>query len=150
MAETTDIEKGSLSLSSVSPSAGSTHVQTGDSTVPFIPASLTVTKLNYEITVKATPKKGEKQSIFKRLPNVQRALLSNIGAKATPGRVLAIMGPSGSGKTTLLDLLADRQVRNIGKLQGDILLNDVPIKDYGSIRKRLVGYVTQEDGRESL
>lgn len=45
-----------------------------------------------------------------------------------------------------MDLLADRQARNIGKIQGDILLNDVPVKQYGSIRKRLVGYVTQEDG----
>jgi hypothetical protein len=54
------------------------------------------------------------------------------------------------GKTTLLDLLADRQIRNIGKLQGEILLNDVPVKEYGSIRKRLIGYVTQEDGRASF
>ncbi|KAG0242242.1 P-loop containing nucleoside triphosphate hydrolase protein [Mortierella sp. GBAus27b] len=145
MAKTTGTEKGSSSVSSTSPSIQSTPTQTGSGTVPFVPASLTVSNLKYEITVKAKPKQGEKPSIFKRLPNVQRALLSNVSAKATPGRVLAIMGPSGSGKTTLLDLLADRQARNVGKLQGDILLNDVPVKDYGSIRKRLVGYVTQED-----
>jgi ABC-type multidrug transport system ATPase subunit len=46
-----------------------------------------------------------------------------------------------------LDLLADRQARNVGKVQGEILLNDVPVKQYGNIRKRLVGYVTQEDGK---
>ncbi|KAF9551145.1 hypothetical protein EC957_010031 [Mortierella hygrophila] len=129
--------------SNASVSTGS-HVQ-GDANVPFIPASLTVSKLQYEITVKQEPKEGEKKSLFKKQPDVQRAILSNIDVKATPGRVLAIMGPSGSGKTTLLDLLADRQARNIGKIQGDILLNDVPVKQYGSIRKRLVGYVTQED-----
>ncbi|KAF8948563.1 hypothetical protein BGZ47_004077 [Haplosporangium gracile] len=129
--------------SNASISTGS-YVQ-GDANVPFIPASLTVSKLQYEITVKQELKEGEKKSLFKKQPDVQRAILSNIDAKATPGRVLAIMGPSGSGKTTLLDLLADRQARNVGKIQGDILLNDVPVKQYGSIRKRLVGYVTQED-----
>ncbi|KAG0321036.1 ABC transporter G member 22, partial [Podila horticola] len=61
-----------------------------------------------------------------------------------PGRVLAIMGPSGSGKTTLLDLLANRQARNIGKFHGEILLNGLPIDQFGPVRKRLVGYVTQE------
>jgi len=45
-------------------------------------------------------------------------------------------------------LIADRQARNVGKLQGEILLNDVPVKEYGSIRKRLIGYVTQEDGMD--
>ncbi|OAQ30844.1 P-loop containing nucleoside triphosphate hydrolase protein [Linnemannia elongata AG-77] len=129
--------------SNASVSTGS-HIQ-GDVHVPFIPASLTVSKLQYEITVKQELKEGEKKSLFKKQPDVQRAILSNVDVKATPGRVLAIMGPSGSGKTTLLDLLADRQARNIGKIQGDILLNDVPVKQYGSIRKRLVGYVTQED-----
>ncbi|KAF9438996.1 hypothetical protein BGZ76_001891 [Entomortierella beljakovae] len=116
-----------------------------DGSVPFVPASLTVSNIQYEITVKETPKEGEKPSVFKRRPDIQRKILSDIAAKASPGHVLAIMGPSGSGKTTLLDLLADRQARNVGKLQGDILLNDIPVKEYGSIRKRLIGYVTQED-----
>ncbi|KAF9430615.1 ATP-binding cassette sub- G member 2 [Podila epigama] len=122
------------------PQDNSTH-----QSVPFIPASLTISSLQYEITIPKPLAEGEKKSIFKKVPNVQRALLTNVAAKAMPGRVLAIMGPSGSGKTTLLDLLADRQARNVGNLQGDILLNDVPIKEYGSIRKRLIGYVTQED-----
>ncbi|KAF8937979.1 P-loop containing nucleoside triphosphate hydrolase protein [Dissophora ornata] len=131
--------------SSKASSNPSHHIDIHDGNVPFIPASLTVSNLQYEITIKEESKEGEKPSIFKKVPNVQRALLSNVSAKATPGRVLAIMGPSGSGKTTLLDLLADRRARNVGKIQGDILLNDVPVKEYGSIRKRLVGYVTQED-----
>ncbi|CAO3564032.1 unnamed protein product [Mortierella alpina] len=145
MATTTDIEKSTPSVSSTSPSVASIPVIGNDHNVPFIPATLTVSNLQYEITVKEQPKDGEKKSLFKKVPNVQKALLSNISAKAMPGRVLAIMGPSGSGKTTLLDLLADRQARNLGKIQGEILLNDVPVKEYGSIRKRLVGYVTQED-----
>lgn len=81
--------------SNASVSTGS-HVQ-GDANVPFIPASLTVSKLQYEITVKQELKEGEKKSLFKKQPDVQRAILSNIDVKATPGRVLAIMGPSGSG-----------------------------------------------------
>ncbi|KAG0348412.1 hypothetical protein BG004_005253 [Podila humilis] len=124
---------------------GTSITTSAHNNVPFIPASLTVSNLQYEITVPESLKEGEKKSRFKKQPNVQRALLSNIGAKAMPGRVFAIMGPSGSGKTTLLDLLADRQARNVGKIQGDIFLNDVPVKEYGSIRKRLIGYVTQED-----
>ncbi|KAG0053618.1 hypothetical protein BGZ83_000759 [Gryganskiella cystojenkinii] len=144
MTKRIDAEKAE-SVSSASNSAQEVAVTVDTVNVPFIPASLTVTNLQYEITIKEPLKDGEKRSPFKSVPNVQRALLSNVAAKATPGRVLAIMGPSGSGKTTLLDLLADRQIRNIGKLQGDILLNDVRIKEYGSIRKRLVGYVTQED-----
>ncbi|KAF9906685.1 hypothetical protein BX616_000647 [Lobosporangium transversale] len=154
MAKASDIEKSEIA--SDSGTSASTHLQqhdnniitttiSGDGNVPFIPASLTVKEVQYEITIKEKPKKGEKTSLFKKQPNIQRALLSNVSAKAIPGRVLAIMGPSGSGKTTLLDLLADRQARNVGKLQGEILLNDVPIKEYGAIRKRLVGYVTQED-----
>jgi len=143
-------EKSTTSASSTSPSITSNNDEvavTVDSSVPFIPASLTVTNLQYEVTIKEPLKDGEKKSLFKKVPNVQRALLSNIAIKATPGRVFAIMGPSGSGKTTLLDLLSDRQIRNTGKLQGEISLNDVPIKEYGSMRKRLLGYVTQEDGK---
>ncbi|KAG9326738.1 hypothetical protein KVV02_008628 [Mortierella alpina] len=146
MARTTDIEKSTPSVSSSSPSVASIPVIGNDHIVPFIPATLTVSSLQYEITVKEQPKDGEKKSLFKKVPNVQKALLSNISAKAMPGRVLAIMGPSGSGKTTLLDLLADRQARNLGKIQGEILLNDVPVKEYGSIRKRLVGYDTKVGG----
>ncbi|KAF9988159.1 hypothetical protein BGZ65_011512, partial [Modicella reniformis] len=87
MAKTTDIEKGTPSAPSVSSTSPSIESnQKGNSAVPFIPASLTVSNLRYEITVKATPREGEKPSIFKRLPNVKRALLSNIAAKATPGR----------------------------------------------------------------
>ncbi|KAF9129749.1 hypothetical protein BGW39_003856 [Mortierella sp. 14UC] len=140
------IEKTTANGSNASISTASHEIAVqGDHNVPFIPASLTVSKLRYEITVKEELKEGEKKSLFKKQPDVQRAILSNVDVKATPGRVLAIMGPSGSGKTTLLDLLADRQARNVGKITGDILLNDVPVKQYGSIRKRLVGYVTQED-----
>ncbi|KAF9086504.1 hypothetical protein BGX23_008831 [Mortierella sp. AD031] len=142
------VEKNTANGSNASISTGSheaAHHHLGDHNVPFIPASLTVSKLQYEVTIKEELKEGEKKSLFKKQPDVQRAILSNVDVKATPGRVLAIMGPSGSGKTTLLDLLADRQARNVGKIQGDILLNDVPVKQYGSIRKRLVGYVTQED-----
>ncbi|KAF9334534.1 hypothetical protein BG006_001999 [Podila minutissima] len=138
MSKTEDVEKAA-SVSSTSPSHSS------QDNVPFIPASLTVSNLQYEITIPKPLKEGEKKPAFKKLPNIQRALLTNVAAKAMPGRVFAIMGPSGSGKTTLLDLIADRQARNVGKLQGEILLNDVPVKEYGSIRKRLIGYVTQED-----
>ncbi|KAG0233467.1 hypothetical protein BGW42_007424 [Actinomortierella wolfii] len=133
-----DVEKASSTSTS-------SHTEIPELDVPFIPASLTVSDLHYEVTVKQQPKEGEKKALFKRLPNVQRVLLNNINVQAAPGRVLAIMGPSGSGKTTLLDLVADRQARINGKIQGQILLNDVPVKEYGAIRKRLIGYVTQED-----
>jgi hypothetical protein len=91
--------------SNASISTGSHEIAQGDANVPFIPASLTVSKLQYEITVKEELKEGEKKSFFKKQPDVQRAILSNVDVKATPGRVLAIMGPSGSGTPPCLDLL---------------------------------------------
>lgn len=50
------------------------------------------------------------------------------------------------GKSTLLDLIAGRQVHNSGKLEGEILLNDFPVKQCDSVCKRLFGYVTQDNG----
>lgn len=89
MSKIEDVEKA-VSVTSTSPSHATQDV-------PFIPASLTVSNLQYEITIPKPLKEGEKKPVFKKLPNVQRALLTNVAAKAMPGRVLAIMGPSGSG-----------------------------------------------------
>ncbi|KFH66484.1 hypothetical protein MVEG_07009 [Podila verticillata NRRL 6337] len=141
-----DIEESTLS-----PSITSHQVYHDGIEAPFIPASMIVSNLQYEVNFKEKPTPGQKWDFFKKSPIVQRSLLSNVAFVATPGRVLAIMGPSGSGKTTLLDLIANRQARNVGKLHGEILLNGFPINQFGSVRKRLVGYVTQEsDFMEAL
>ncbi|KAF9018675.1 ATP-binding cassette sub- G member 2 [Haplosporangium bisporale] len=146
MSNITPSEMGAPNDFSSFPSVAShQQISNDEHNIPFIPAFLTVFNLQYEITVKEQPKAGKKRSFFHKVPNIQRALLSDVTVKAMPGRVLAIMGPSGSGKTTLLDLIANRQARNIGKLQGEILLNGIPVKQCGSIRKRLFGYVTQDD-----
>ncbi|KAG0330422.1 hypothetical protein BG000_011714 [Podila horticola] len=145
MATSSDVEKSMHSPFTISRSADFLQQNSSNcDNIPFIPASLTVSNLHYEITVKRRASVGYKR-FFTMTHNVQQALLSNVTIKATPGRVLAIMGPSGSGKTTLLDLITDCQSRNIGQLKGEILLNDLPFKKYGSVRRRLVGYVAQAD-----
>ncbi|KAG0042543.1 hypothetical protein BGZ83_000345, partial [Gryganskiella cystojenkinii] len=112
--------------------------------IPFIPATLTVSNLHYEVTIKERPNNGWRR-FFKRRNRFQKALIANVSLMATPSRVLAIMGPSGSGKTTLLDMIANRQVRNLDKYKGEILLNGFPIKQYGSVSRRLFGYVAQKN-----
>jgi ABC-type glutathione transport system ATPase component len=69
-----------------------------DDNIPFNPATLTVSHLHYEVTIKERRNSGWKR-FFKKHNRVQKALIANVSLIATPGRVLAIMGPSGSGKS---------------------------------------------------
>lgn len=105
MSKIEDVEKAA-SVSSTSPSHSS------QDNVPFIPASLTVSNLQYEITIPKPLKEGEKKPAFKKLPSIQRALLTNVAAKAMPGRVLAIMGPSGSGNVQVTSTIDYRAQTN--------------------------------------
>lgn len=51
--------------------------------------------------------------------------MNDIYGYVKPGSLTALMGASGAGKTTLLDVLASR--KNIGVIEGDILMNGRPI-----------------------
>ncbi|KAF2068334.1 hypothetical protein CYY_010340, partial [Polysphondylium violaceum] len=73
-------------------------------------------------------------------PKHKKVILDNVSGVCPPGQLTALMGLSGSGKTSLLDILSGR--KNVGDIQGRILVNGMPI---GKNFKRISGYVTQED-----
>lgn len=62
-------------------------------------------------------------------------VLKDINLVCAPGQTVAIVGKSGSGKSTLVNLLP----RFYDTLEGDILIDDVPHRDYtlGSLRKQI-------------
>ena len=68
-------------------------------------------------------------------------MLSNISFTAKPGETVALVGLSGSGKSTLVSLIA----RFYEYGSGEILLDDVDIKDYklADLRDR-IAIVTQQ------
>ena len=70
-----------------------------------------------------------------------KMVLENINLEALHGQTIAIVGKSGSGKSTLIDLLP----RFHDVIDGEITIDDVPIKDFNinSLRK-IIGVVTQE------
>ncbi|MPL85865.1 Lipid A export ATP-binding/permease protein MsbA [bioreactor metagenome] len=70
-----------------------------------------------------------------------KMVLENINLEALHGQTVAIVGKSGSGKSTLIDLLP----RFHDVIDGEITIDDVPIKDFNinSLRK-IIGVVTQE------
>ena len=74
-------------------------------------------------------------------PNSGTQAIKNLNFTVSPGETLAIIGRTGSGKSTLLHLL----MRNIDPDQGEILIDDVNIKEInlGEFRKQ-TGIVPQE------
>ena len=81
------------------------------------------------------------------LLNIKHLLFGEIIGSTSKPRYLIVFRCSLSvGKTTLLDMIANGQVRNLGKDKGEILLNGFPVKQYGSVSRRLFGYVAQKNG----
>ena len=68
-------------------------------------------------------------------------VLKNINLEIEKGQTVALVGPSGSGKSTLADLVP----RFYDVLEGEVLVDQIPIKDYKihSLRSKM-GVVTQE------
>ena len=66
--------------------------------------------------------------------------LNSINLTIEPGKTIALVGSSGSGKSTLINLLP----RFYDYMQGEILIDDVPIQDYSlfSLRNQM-SIVTQ-------
>ncbi|KAJ1658885.1 ATP-binding cassette transporter snq2, partial [Dispira simplex] len=70
-------------------------------------------------------------------------LLHEIFGYVKPGTMTALMGASGAGKTTLLDVLAQR--KNVGRVEGEILMNGAPLT---KLLRRKTGYCEQMDVHE--
>jgi ATP-binding cassette, subfamily B, bacterial len=70
-----------------------------------------------------------------------RPVLKHVNLTIQPGEMIGLAGPSGGGKTTLVNLIC----RFYDVLEGEILIDDVSLKDYDidSLRHR-VGVVLQE------
>jgi subfamily B ATP-binding cassette protein MsbA len=68
-------------------------------------------------------------------------VLKNINLRISKGKIIALVGQSGSGKSTLADLIP----RFYDTTEGEIRMDDIPIRDYriDDIRS-LTGLVTQE------
>ncbi|KZO94469.1 ABC-transporter [Calocera viscosa TUFC12733] len=72
-----------------------------------------------------------------------KRLLHDVYGYVKPGTLTALMGASGAGKTTCLDVLAQR--KNIGVVQGDVLMNGRPL---GANFARGTAYAEQMDVHE--
>lgn len=76
-----------------------------------------------------------------KYPNVEEYTLKNINLEIETGTKLAIVGLNGAGKTTLIKLLC----RLFEPTEGEILLNDIPIKAYSKeVCDRLFSVVFQD------
>jgi ATP-binding cassette subfamily B protein len=98
--------------------------------------------INYEklgITQKIKGKIEFKNVSFKFLDSAVFCL-KNINLTINPGETIGIIGPTGSGKTTLVNLIP----RFFDPDEGEILINDINIKDYqiNDLRNK-IGYVMQ-------
>lgn len=78
-----------------------------------------------------------------------KCILDRVNGFAQPRALTALMGASGAGKTTLLSLLAGRKYQ--GKIEGEILLNGMPIAEATPTTKSMamlracVGYCEQTE-----
>ncbi|GBG94210.1 cytochrome bd biosynthesis ABC transporter ATP-binding and permease components cydC [Ligilactobacillus salitolerans] len=75
-----------------------------------------------------------------RYPDGEREVLQNLNLDINSGQKLAVLGRSGSGKTTLTHLLRG----NLKPTAGEILLNGIPVSDFGEQISQLVGVIDQE------
>lgn len=78
--------------------------------------------------------------------NDNRLILNGVGLEVDRGEILGILGPNGSGKTTFIKCLN----RLLTPSQGEILLEDRPVKDYS--RKEVamkIGLVPQNTNGEN-
>ncbi len=74
-------------------------------------------------------------------PDTGIKALNNISFTVNPGESLAIIGTTGSGKSTITNLIS----RLYDVPEGDVLVDDIPIKHYSlsSLRSQ-IGYVPQD------
>lgn len=79
---------------------------------------------------------------FRQVPDGElKCILRDVGGRADPGSLVALMGPSGSGKSTLLEILGGRSSRSL-RCKGQVLFNGEGLT---KAVKRKLGYVAQDD-----
>ncbi|HQO88241.1 MAG TPA: ABC transporter ATP-binding protein, partial [Bacteroidia bacterium] len=67
--------------------------------------------------------------------------LENINLQLSTGKVIAIVGTTGSGKTTIANLVS----RLYDPTQGEVLVNDIPLKNMNlEWWRRQIGFITQD------
>lgn len=76
--------------------------------------------------------KIEFKNINFKYPNNTENILENINILINKGNKIAIVGINGAGKTTLIKLL----LRYYDPTEGEVLINDIPIKSYNVISLR--------------
>lgn len=95
------------------------------------------------VTDKAVSLKGKVafQNVSFVYPDTGIRAMSNVSFELLPGEKMAIVGRTGSGKSTIAELL----VRNYDTAEGEILLDDQPLKQLNleSVREQ-IGYVPQD------
>ncbi|MBO7131795.1 ABC transporter ATP-binding protein [Candidatus Saccharibacteria bacterium] len=100
-------------------------------------------KINWKRETSSKPEKVpsvEFKNVDFSYANATEKVLSNISFKAIAGETTAFVGSTGSGKSTLINLVP----RFYEATNGEILINDVSIKDYEKkdLMKR-IGFVPQ-------
>jgi ATP-binding cassette subfamily B protein len=85
--------------------------------------------------------KVEFRNVTFMYPDTGITALRNVSFTISPGESLAIIGTTGSGKSTVSNLIS----RLYDIQEGEILIDDVPIRDYklNSLRRQ-IGYVPQD------
>ncbi len=80
------------------------------------------------------------RNVHFQYPNTDEVVLKDVSFHVEPGETLAIMGATGAGKTSIFQLMP----RLFEPMEGDIFIDDRPIKDYPfkSLRDS-IGYVPQ-------
>lgn len=90
-----------------------------------------------------TEEKGsiEFKNVSFKYPDADEYILENISFSVAPGETVAFIGSTGSGKSTLINLIP----RFYDATDGEILIDDKPIKDYSlSCLRNKLGYISQK------
>lgn len=82
------------------------------------------------------------ENIFFKYNTNENAILNNVTLHIKAGEKIAIVGPSGCGKSTLLKVMMGL----LDKTEGEIYIDNIPIKDFGLKNYRvLTASVMQDD-----
>jgi ATP-binding cassette subfamily B protein len=93
-------------------------------------------KLSLEIAGKV-----EFKSVYFTYPDTGVRALKNISFRINPGESLAVIGTTGSGKSTVANLVS----RLYDVTSGEVLIDEIPIKDYDLVcLRKQVGVVPQD------